>query len=326
MQNIAIPRLLCPFTSRINSHVYAVKEHTDQWVLEFGLCSEEELEKYHAENYSAFTSRFYPDADYEHLCIANDLIALLFIIDDRTDAQFSKTTIESEDALNQFIGKIIAIANQNMTLQEAKQERNPVFHAFADVWQRLFCATRDLWINSFAKEIEAIFMAAVWEYRNSFKQLPKVEEYLQKRMYIGAANIAVALIEPMEKIYLAESVKQHEFVQELGKLACNVICISNDLFSLNKEQISGDQHNLPSILKNEKGITLEEAMSLTAEIHDEEVNKFIALAKQLPSFDEDTNGILKRYVNVLELQMAGNVVWSESETSRYPFTYTETTP
>lgn len=140
---------------------------------------------------------------------------------------------------------------------------------------------------------------------------------------MGAANITLSLIQPIEKVYLPDLVTLNDKVQELEKAACNAICISNDLFSLSKEQMLGDEHNLPSIIKNEKNISLEEAILLTAEIHDAEVKKFIALSGELPFFDEEINSKLKYYINILELQMAGNFVWSEFETERYLFVYSD---
>ncbi|MDQ0592101.1 hypothetical protein QFZ37_000470 [Chryseobacterium ginsenosidimutans] len=321
MKNLTIPRLYCPFSSVLNPHTDAVKQHTDQWVIKFGLCFKEDFERYNANNYSAFTARFYPNADYDQLCIASDLVALLFIVDDHIDSQFAESAVEKEFALRQFIEKFMTVINPKIELQTTQQFENPVFIALADVWSRLICISRDEWIRSFVKEIEYIFAAAIWEYQNSFKQLPGVEEYLEKRRYAGAANVSLALIQPIEKNYLPEFAKNHVIIQKLSEAACNAICISNDLFSLSKEQLSGDKHNLPSIIKNEQNVTWEEAVLLTAEIHDTEVNKFIALSKELPSFDEETDQILKRYTNILELQMAGNIAWSESETARYPFTY-----
>lgn len=322
MNNLAIPQLYCPFISELNPFAEAVKQHTDQWVQNFSLLSSEsEIKKYHSDNYSYFTARFYPYADYKRLCVTNDIFTLLFIIDDQIDSPFGNNTLEKETALRNFIERFLKIINQKTELNEP--EENPLFTALKDVWERLAKISSSQWLLSFAKEIEYIFIAAIWEHENSSgKQLPKIKDYLEKRRYIGAANIAVALIEPIEQIYLPKFVKQHDTVKELDKLACNAICISNDLFSLSKEQILGDEHNLPSIIKSEYKTSWEEAILITAEIYNEEIKNFIILSEQLPFFSSETDEILKQYINKLKLQIAGNFIWSEFETERYQFVYT----
>jgi hypothetical protein len=322
MKNLMIPRLYCPFDSEINPHVEALKKSSDQWVINFELFSKEGIVKYHSDNYSYFTARFYPRTDYHRLSVANDLITLLFMVDDLIDSPFIQSRLEKETALRKFIERFLVIIKQKE--EPGFIDENPIFSALKDVWTRLTAISDAGWLASFVKEIESVFAAAVLEYQNSeSKKLPPTETYLEKRRYMGAANITLSLIQPIEKVYLPDFVTLNDKVQELEKAACNAICISNDLFSLSKEQMLGDEHNLPSIIKNEKNITLEEAILLTAEIHDAEVKKFIALSGELPFFDEEINSKLKYYVNILELQMAGNFVWSEFETERYLFVYSD---
>jgi hypothetical protein len=323
MKKLTIPRLYCPFVSMLNSHVETLKQNTDQWVSDFELYSQEEIGNYFESNYSYFTSRFYPKADYDRLRIANDLIILLFMMDDQIDSPAMNSHLDKESELKQFIARVLEIISQKSPSD--KEDEIPIFKALKDVWSRLAAISSDEWLSSFAKEIEYVFTAAVWERQNSAnKKLPEIQAYLERRRYMGAANITLALIEPVEKIYLPEFIKQNSEFQELGKVACNAICIANDLFSLRKEQMLGDEHNLPSIIKNELGFTWEEAILHTAEIHDTEVQKFIAVSKQLPSFDKQTDETLHRYIEILELQMAGNLIWSESETQRYQFAYDTT--
>lgn len=320
MKNLTIPRLYCPFISLLNPNVEKLKQDVDQWVSDFQLYSQEEIGNYRESNYSNFTSRFYPKADYDQLRIANDLIILLFMMDDQIDSPEINCHLDKESELKYFIERVLEIITQQNLFD--KKDEMPIFYALKNVWNRLATISSDEWLSSFVKEIEYVFSAAVWERQNSAnKKLPDIQTYLERRRYMGAANITLALIEPIEKVYLPEFAKQNTAVQELGKAACNAICIANDLFSLSKEQMLGDEHNLPSVIKNELGFTWEEAILHTAEIHDIELQKFLAISEQLPSFDKQTDKTLQRYINILEHQIAGNLIWSESETQRYQFAY-----
>lgn len=323
MNTIIIPRLYCPFVSDINPHTDTALQHTNEWVTKFELYSEKVFGKYLEDNTSYLTGRFYPGADREQLCIANDLFALLFIVDDLLDNQLEKAKlIQKEEALLRFIDEVAAITNDN----KSYQGDFPVLNALSDIWLRLERISTTAWRDFFAKSLKNLFAAAVWEFHNAGNgKIPDVDQYLRLRQYLGAARVATDLIEPTEQIFLPTHVLEHPSIQSLIELSCNAICISNDLFSLSKEQAHGDAHNLVTVLQQAKGITQEETIVQAAEIHDEQVRKFISLSGQLPAFDKATDAEVQRYIHVLRMQMAGNIAWSSSETKRYAFMYEDDT-
>lgn len=320
METITIPKLYCPFSSEINPNVEKVKEHTDQWVLKFNLRENEHLENYYNENYSYLTSRFYPKADYPELCIANDFITLLFFIDDRLEDPFGESNEDKELAVKGFIKKLMMIVRQEISLEE--REDNLIFEALKDIWKRVLLLKNDVWASEFINEINNLFDAVIWESENiTQKRIPETEEYLGKRRFLAAANIAHVFIAQIEKIHLPISVKENSIIQEINELAGTIIGISNDLFSLSKEQISGHTHNIAPILMFEKNIELKEAILLSVEIHNKKVEEFMLLCDRLPRFETDIEESVQRYTGLLKTQLAGNLTWSVSETSRYDFIY-----
>lgn len=321
MNAIVIPRLYCPFASTKNPYADEAKQHTDQWVVQFGLFTGKHFEKYRDDNYVGLAARFYPTANHMQLCIAMDMYALLFAIDDQLDNQFEKATlIQKEESLLHFMDAVTAITKAGKIYMPANGQ--PVLVALSDIWQRLTRIGDETALAVFAKSLEELFAAALWEFRNAHNsRLPRVEQYLQLRQYLGAARVATDLIELVEQIHLPLPVIQHASVQAITEACCNTICISNDLFSLSKELGHGDEHNLVLVLKNERGITLNEAIFLAVDIHNKEVRKFESLCERLPSFDEKADRAVQQYVHILSMQIAGNMAWSESETKRYLFTY-----
>jgi hypothetical protein len=321
MNTIVIPRLYCPFVSAINPYATMAKKHTDQWVARFGLFAGKSFEKNRDDNYSGLAARFYPTAGYEQLCIAMDLYELLFALDDQLDNQLEKAAlIQKEESLLYFMKEVTAITNGEKTYTEKSGQ--PVLAALSDVWQRLKKISSETALSLFAKSLEELFAAALWEFRNANSgELPTLEQYLRLRQYLGAARVATDLIELVEQIHLPVPITQHASVQAITEACCNVICIANDLFSLSKELAHGDEHNLVSVLKNERGITMDEAILQAVDIHNKEVEKFEFLQKQLPLFNATTDKMLRQYVHILSMQIAGNITWSESETKRYSFVY-----
>ncbi|MGZ3459908.1 MAG: terpene synthase family protein, partial [Archangium sp.] len=105
----------------------------------------------------------------------------------------------------------------------------------------------------------------------------------------------------------------HPTIKRLNVMTNHVITIFNDLISLEKEMRVGDVHNLVLILQNEKKCSLEEAMQLTARMHDDEVRAFVELAGQLPSTWNDPEVKVAEvlpYIDVLQCWMRSNMDWS----------------
>ncbi len=317
---MAIPQLYYPFESQLNPNVLKVKEHNDNWVIRLKLKDINHLEEYYEENYTYLMARFYPNAGYEKLCIATDFIALLFLIDDQLDNPAQKNDIHKELAIKGFVERLMKIVKQEVSIYES--EDHPILNALKDIWKRLILVAEEKCLISFVHEINNLFDVAIWESENlTQNRIPKSEEYIEKRRYLSAANIANNLIEFLEEITLPVYLKNDPVIQELNKLSEIVIGISNDLFSLNKERMFDHTHNLVAILEHEKELDLEKSICLAAEIHDSSVKKFIELSQHLPVCSEEESEELKRYIKALELQMIGNLEWSLNDTKRYQFTY-----
>jgi hypothetical protein len=113
---------------------------------------------------------------------------------------------------------------------------------------------------------------------------------------------------------LHEADLAHPDIRALTRMAVNVACWANDIYSENKESRSGaGACNLPRILMAQDGMTLQEALVRTAQMHDREVQAYLALeARVRPRI----SGPVQRYLDGLRSWMRGNLTWSQ-ETARY---------
>ncbi|KAA2238448.1 hypothetical protein F0L74_19665 [Chitinophaga agrisoli] len=320
MSPITIPRLYCPFTPSVNPFAAAVTIHTDDWVRRFGLHTGAAWQKYKADNFTQLTARFYTTAGLERLAAANDLVVLLFAVDDLLDDQLQRSSlIQQKERLQAFIEQVTAITSG--AAPSVAPDAMPWLAALADVWERLCAFGPPQWQQQFAKSILKMFRTAIWEFDNARGQLPTIAQYVEKRQYLGAAFITIGMIQVIEDIPLPPEVLQHPRVQEMVMLCRNIICWANDLFSLGKEQQHGDGHNLVTLLQTERNLTQDEAILCTTAMHDADMFKFLRLSKQLPSFDAATNKHLERYAGTLNRHIRGNVDWSVQDTKRYSFVY-----
>jgi hypothetical protein len=326
MQTITLPtRLYCPFPSLINMHVADADNHTVNWVRRFRLLrTEEQISQYRTQGYAWMVARMFPNADLETLCAYSDLNTLLFLVDDYLDQKDEMVTGGNEtSAVKKFSKTFVAILEDPALGLNSPE---PVFASLAELWVRLTKLGTPAWLARYKKSLWRIFEAALWQHGNiEAGRWPSLHDYMLRRQYIGAANVATDCIEMIDRIELPEEVYQHPVVTELTELCRNTVCWANDLFSLSKEQAMGEYHNLVTILSHEKELTMEDAIAQAIAIHDSQVRRFIRLTNQLPVYDIRTNAELQRYVDGLSAIMRANIDWSDKETTRYVYRYADAT-
>lgn len=316
---VVIPRLYCPFPSRINPLVHLADQHTAKWVQRFHLVpSAEVLDYYQQQKFAWMVARMFPNADEDALCTFCDLNTFLFFLDDQFDHPDAQSGFKGQ--FRHFVKKLVDVLRNNE--RPTLEKDGPVFAALGDLWRRLRYMSDASWQQQFINGIIAIFEAAVWQFENERCQiLPGLADYMNKRQYLGAANVATDTIPVAERIALPAYVYDHQIVHRLTELCRNTVCWANDLFSFSKEMVHLDQYNLVAILQRENDLSLDDAIMATVQIHDEQVGEFISLSKDAAIFEEAENAALLDYINALAAIMRGNIDWSVKETSRYSFIY-----
>jgi hypothetical protein len=321
MQQVTIPGLYCPFPSKINPLVEEADQHTAYWVKQFDLvASDDVLHAYRREKFAWMVSRMFPHANADALFAFCDLNTFLFFLDDLFDHQGMEAGFKNETKFKQFVHKLTGILRYNQKTTLSKD--GPIFAAFGELWQRLKEIGSSSWQKQFISSIDAIFDAAIWQFENECRNiLPSLSDYMLKRQYLGAANVATDTIPIAGNINLPDHVYNNKVVHRLTELCRNTVCWSNDLFSFSKEMSHQDQYNLVAILKRERDLSLEEAITATIHIHDEQVREFLVLANVATMFSDSENEQLLQYIDALATLMRGNIDWSFQETSRYQFIY-----
>lgn len=322
---ISVPALYCPFPSNINPLVKKADMHTADWLRSFQLVqSSSVLNYYRKQGFAYMVSRMFPNADSEMLYAFTDLNTLLFLIDDQFDHQTDRqeNSIPNVNDLQGFIKGFISVLEKDCMVTLASD--GPVYAALNNFWHRVRKRSTVRWQERFIKGIKDIFDAALWQYKNVLQQRTVLyKEYIDKRQYLGAANVATDTIELAEAVYLPELILESEIVQRITELCRNSVCWANDLFSLSKEIKHEDDYNLVIILQKQLNLSLEDAIIAAAGMHDRDVKEFVALSGSALNTSDAHTEELRRYINALSAIMKGNIDWSRNETTRYNFVYVE---
>ncbi|MBV9787420.1 MAG: hypothetical protein JOZ51_04570 [Chloroflexi bacterium] len=298
-----MPVLSSPFVPALNPHAADVERETIVWASTFDLIRPADVRRFYKLQYGILMGRAYPEARREALQAIADWNTWLFLLDDQCD----EAGIGKQPA---------ALARLHQDFLEILHGRAPGTHALpaaqalADLRQRLVQLAHPGWFDSFISQVERYFTANIWEATNRLQRsMPTSAEYFKHRPWTGGLDMYfhfIALARRKPALYM-----QTYALKRLAQHANNVVCWSNDIFSLEKEARSGDVHNLVLILQHESRLSLQAAVDLVAARHNGEIRSFQALETSVPS-DIDA----RWFVEGLRFWMRANMDWSAA-TLRY---------
>ncbi len=293
----------CPFEPLTNPHEAALDDYLYEWAGGHGLLGPGVERVLRASRFSALTARAYPRAAPPQLELVGAWTIWLFLQDDRCD----------EARLGRSAGALRREADgYARVLQRAAAPATPLEAALADLRDRLAALAAPGCTSRFVEAAQAYLDACVWEAQNrELGRAPDLATYKRMRLHTGGVNTCLALIEVTDDVRLPLEARSHPTLAALGEAANNVICWSNDAFSVDKEMRQGDVHNLVILTMRERGAPLDEAVAEVARWHDAEVRRFLELEAALPSFGGAHDGDVGRYVAALKAWMRGNVDWSK---------------
>ncbi|WP_126244120.1 terpene synthase family protein [Chitinophaga rhizosphaerae] len=304
--------IFCPFEAGVNPFVAEADIHTQEWLRGFGLLrTPAEIAHSEAGAFTMMVGRMFHTAEYEKLCIAADLNALLFLIDDHFDSGGTGKI----KAFQSVVRSLILILDDVPTDPE-----NPVLRAFQDIWIRLKkCGAPKEWQIRFRMSLIKALEANEWRMRiMDSGQLPTLREYMYYRPMIGGANFFCHLAELMEDCIVSGDFFENFEVQALLGYCADVICFANDIFSYRKELDEGDEMNLVMLIQKTYHVSVEKAQELAIEQHNQEIEEFISQIKFLPKQAKHAGGVAgERFIIALQRMIRGNVEWSVNDTKRY---------
>lgn len=305
----------------LNPHHAAAEQRNIDWVLRFcpGLAHEpaklDRLRKTRFARLAAFT---YPRVGADELTLLCDWITWLFVHDDcwcdDSDVDEQTLTLLHMRVLSTLRGEFTPTPDDTALL-----------HMAAELGPRMMQWADQTWMNQFIADFDAYLQSTRWEAQNRRLGLtPPLAAYVKMRCFTGAVDIVADCIELCEHITFPAALRQHTAMSCLRLMANNCVCWANDIFSLDKELLEHNAHNLVFVLRRERGLTLAQALEQAVAMHDAELRAFEWSAARLPEFSEEFRqqfgaegeAAVTTYVSGLRSWVRGNLAWSW-ETPRY---------
>ena len=313
----APPELNHPFAPAVSEHVEVLDGEIFEWAGSTDLLSTEKARRlFGGAGLGRLVARTHPDSSLEDLRIIAGWYAWLFLQDDvRDDSGIGQRPGELSTLDEHFI----EVLKGGASLHTGE---DPLVGALYDLQERLRGRLRDgelsrVGMRRFIRAFRQHLDATLWEASNRARAtVPDVETYVRMRPLTGGLSIVTELVELLEGTHLPVEVRENPTVARLTEASHNIVCWANDILSLEKELGCDEVNNLVVVLRESKGLTLQHAVDLAAEMHDAEVRVFAGLQETLPSFGPAVDENLSRYVAALRARIRGVLDWSR-ESARY---------
>ena len=298
-----VPALFCPFEPAIHADVDAVQSASVAWAHAQGLVVGERAEKrLHASKIAWLVSRAYPRGGLVALQIAADWTTLFCLLDDHIEP------MESPAAVQDYLFQLLAVAHG-----ASPWTADPARRAMADIRRRLGEIAGPAAMGRIEDRIAELIHAFCREAEvRHAREIPVLSAYLPMREITVGIPVEAVIGELVDGIDLADTLRDLRPMRALLRMASNLVGWANDIYTFEKELREGEPCNLVAVLARARGLSLHEAVTRAAAMHDAEARRFVALLEEVSYLGCGA----ARYADMLRCWVRGHLDWAR-ETGRY---------
>ncbi|ROV94058.1 hypothetical protein VMCG_08230 [Cytospora schulzeri] len=279
---------------RINPHTEEIRQESLDWAASFG----------------AFSPRAqvaFDKCNFKQLRCSNDLMNLFFIVDEYSDKS------SPSDVWDQVSISMDALRNPQKPRPEGEWVGGEATRQF---WARTYPISTSTFHRRFIDSWEDYLHGVAQQAEDRHASYVRdVDSYLQvRRKTVGVIPSLNMLEMGMD---IPDEVMEHPVIRELMSLGSDLVFISNDILSYNKEQASGDdQRNIVTIVMREQALGVQQAIDWAGQLHDSKTERFNELYLQIPRWGGPLDWEVQTFMHGVAQLVSGNVQWSY-ESERY---------
>ncbi|WP_371478770.1 terpene cyclase [Kitasatospora sp. NBC_00315] len=305
-----------PFPFQVNPHAEEARGHLSAWARRTGLIRRESVvERFEHADFGWFAAMVYPTADRERLELMADWFAWLFLVDDQLDDGTVGRDLDRAAAMTRELQEVL----ESPPGAGAGPGGHSVAAAsLAELWERTAATASASWRLRFAAHLEeCLRTAATWEAANRIRGVvPDEETYIRKRRHTGAIYVCMDFVDIVEDLDVPVALYRDRDFSAALDAACDVVCWTNDVYSLEKERSLGETHNLVHVVEHHRGIDRAKALREVAAMITEATGLFLAKEAALLAAHPEHERVLRPCLAGMRSWMRGNLDWSR-QTKRY---------
>ncbi|MFJ1455289.1 hypothetical protein [Nocardia sp. N2S4-5] len=248
------------------------------------------MDRFLEDHYIPWDAMVFPTAPVDRVLELSCVTSLFFAIDD------------------------LALVEQALfeRVERAWQEQHPYGRAFADIFGRLRSRMRPhVWERFVARQEDWFQYTAEENSYRSRNEFPDLENYRRIREQSIGMYSYIVLLEYLHDLDLG-SIGDDPDLAQAARLTCDHITLTNDLLSMRKEILAGDEFNSVLCVMRDRGISLQSAVYTVCDLAAEDDRQLTQLSDDLrlryrghPA-EHDLGTVL----DGLGLLRAGNLGWS----------------
>nr|BDI63096.1 sesquiterpene synthase [Collybia nuda] len=296
-----------PWPRSINPFYEVCKAESSKWCEGFRAFSPSAQRAFNKCDFNLLASLAYPLLNRDGCRIGCDLMNLFFVIDEHSDVADMKTARSQAN--------IIMDALRNPLKPRPKGEwiGGEVARQF---WENAIRSTtptaQSRFVETFQSYTDAVVEQAKDRHTNHIRD---IGSYMDVRRDTIGAKPSLAICQVHMNI--PSEILEHPIIAELTRLCIDMLIIGNDLCSYNVEQARGDDgHNLVAIVCHEMKFSLERSFHWISVLHDDLVERFLRVWRDIPTFGGPIDREVRTYVDGLGNWVRANDQWS-FESERY---------
>lgn len=270
-------RFNIPFSARLCPHRDWADEQNQAWVRASGLIrSEDGFRQYKSWDLADAAARIYPEANRDALADTLNFFTIGFLFDDQFDpAAPGSLSVVAQTAAEMAV---IPFRPDNAPVEVDC----PITWAWAVLWRRIAAVTSPTWQQRFAAHFAQWLTAHVWETRlTALGRLPDVPAYVRHRRRSVGLDHSYDIAEWTYGFEVPPAAAEHPLLRSLRDAATDAISFMNDIHSYERETSRGEAHNLVMVLRHQRRLSVQEAVSEAARMANEALARFVDLEQQL---------------------------------------------
>jgi Terpene synthase family 2, C-terminal metal binding len=303
-EDLELPPIFCPLEPAVNPALRRVEERAIDWIDRFHICADgRERAWVIGTNSADFYARYVPHAEEDGLLAAALWVYWGFAFDDaRCDAGYYSARPEEfvpmAARLQRALECPVPTAGDDVFA--------PALHDIADRFRQLGTPVQ---FQRFVAAHRGWLTGVAWQIANQARgRLPDLDDYVTMRLHSAGGEPTLAMLEIANRQEIPAAEMDSPAVRALTEMAILVMSLDNDRHSLIRELERGHnaEQNIYTVLRAERGGSLDDAVHAAGCIRDRVFTRFLDLRDRLlPGLSEPA----RRYAGGLSYGIRGNAEW-----------------
>lgn len=301
-----------PGQPAINASFEEVQMNTLKWAQRYDLAPQfKSIGWYTKARFGLQAAREYPNATFDQICLAGDLLTWLFTVDDTCDrgSAGAAAAIEMKAMLYEFI---------DILENKRGASDNSLSIGLVNILERFRAISTPFLYRQYCRHMIDYLKECFFEIDMQLNRyVPSIEKYFEIRPF-GGFYIMFPLVAIFERFKLPAEVYEHEVVREIELILNLLGCFSNDLHSAEREKnLEAIGFNLIFIAQRELNLTYEAAVHYVESYHAAYLQKLEECLTKIPFWSKGINTRLDLYIDGLYTMVRGYDDWAIIDTGRY---------